>query len=252
MSGWKTKASQTKANRKYQPILVLFCCYEIKILKKLEGDHMRLKHIPEAEEIIASHPTLITTNGEEWLGKWQSRFPKEQPLHLEVGSGKGRFIIEMAKRYPDINFIGMELQTSAIFKLLEKQLAENLPNLQLLNGNAKEITDYFAPEEIDKIMLTFSDPWPKTKHAKRRFTHERFLTRFEAILKEDGEFYFKTDNRELFEFSLVSMNQYGMQFEEIILDLHNSDQAEDNIMTEFEEKFSNKGERIHQIRARFN
>ncbi len=212
---------------------------------------MRLRNIPEAEDIIETHPTYITTNGEEWQGKWQSRFPKEQPLHLEVGSGKGRFIIEMAKRYPEINFIGMELQTSAIFKLLEKQLEEELPNLQLLNGNAKEITDYFAPGEIDKLMLTFSDPWPKTKHAKRRFTHERFLTRFERILKEDGEFYFKTDNRNLFEFSLVSLNQYGMQFDEIVLDLHNSEQADENIMTEFEEKFSNKGERIHQLRARF-
>ena len=212
---------------------------------------MRLKHIPEAEEIIATQPTYITINGEEWQGKWQERFPKDQPLHLEVGSGKGRFIIEMAKRYHEINFIGMELQTSAIFKLLEKQLEEKLPNLQLLNGDAKEITEYFAPGEIDKLMLTFSDPWPKTKHAKRRFTHERFLTRFEAILKEAGEFYFKTDNRELFEFSLMSLNQYGMQFDEIILDVHNSDQAEDNIMTEFEEKFSKRGSRIHQIRARF-
>ena len=251
MSGWKTKALQTKVNRKYQPILVIFCCYKMKILEKIEGDYMRLKHIPEAEEIIATQPTYITINGEEWQGKWQERFPKDQPLHLEVGSGKGRFIIEMAKRYPEINFIGMELQTSAIFKLLEKQLEEKLPNLQLLNGDAKEITEYFAPGEINKLMLTFSDPWPKTKHAKRRFTHERFLTRFEAILKEAGEFYFKTDNRELFEFSLMSLNQYGMQFDEIILDVHNSDQAEDNIMTEFEEKFSKRGSRIHQIRARF-
>lgn len=212
---------------------------------------MRLRNIPEAEDIIEKYPTYITTNGKEWYGKWQSRFPKKQPLHLEVGSGKGRYIIEMAKRYPEINFIGMELQTSAILKLLEKQVEADLPNLQLLNGNAKEITEYFAPSEIDKLILTFSDPWPKAKHAKRRFTHERFLTRFETILKEDGEFYFKTDNRGLFEFSLVSMNQYGMQFDEIILDLHASDQAEENIMTEFEEKFTNKGERIHQLRARF-
>lgn len=213
---------------------------------------MRLRNIPEADSIIEKHHTYITTKGEDWLGKWQSRFPKEQPLHLEVGSGKGRFIYEMAKRYPDINFIGMEIQTSVIFKLLEKQLEEYLPNLQLLNSDAREITEYFAPGEVDKMMLTFSDPWPKTKHAKRRFTHERFLTQFNSILKADGEFYFKTDNREFFEFSLVSMNQFGMHFDEIILDLHNSEQAEENIMTEFEEKFSNKGERIHQIRARFH
>ncbi len=212
---------------------------------------MRLRNIPEADEVIAAHPTLITTNGADWQGKWQERFPKEQPIHLEIGSGRGRFIIEMAKRYPEINFIGMEVQTSVIYKLLEKQRKHTLPNLQLLNGDAKELTDYFAAGEIDKLMLTFSDPWPKTKHAKRRLTHENFLRRYETILKPEGELYFKTDNQGLFEYSLISLNNYGVEFDEIILDLHNSDQATENIMTEFEEKFSNKGFRINQLRARF-
>lgn len=212
---------------------------------------MRLKNKPWAAEKIEEYSNYVTTNGEDWKGKWQERFPKEQPLHLEVGCGKGRFIVEMAKRHPEINFIGMELQTSVIVRVLEKQIEAKLPNLQLLNGNAKAISDYFAPDEISKIMLTFSDPWPKNRHEKRRLTHKNYLRKFEEILKPNGELYFKTDNQGLFEYSLVSLNNYGMQFDEIILDLHNSDQAAENIMTEFEEKFSKKGNRIHQLRARF-
>lgn len=212
---------------------------------------MRLRNNPEAEAKIEEYPDLITTEGEDWKGRWQERFPKEQPIHLEVGSGKGRLIIEMAKRHPEINFIGMELQTTVIARILEKQLEAELPNLQLLNGHARFLADYFAEDEISKIMLTFSDPWPKNRHAKRRLTHERYLKKYEEILKEDGELYFKTDNQGLFEYSLVSLNNYGMIFDEVILDLHNSDQAEQNIMTEFEEKFSKKGNAIRQLRARF-
>lgn len=212
---------------------------------------MRLRNKPWADDKIEAHPNYITTNGEEWKGKWQERFPKEQPLHLEIGCGKGRFIIEMAKRHPEINFIGMELQTSVIVTVLEKQIEEELPNLQLLSGHARLISDYFGTDEISKIMLTFSDPWPKNRHEKRRLTHSRYLEQYQDILKPDGELYFKTDNQGLFEFSLVSLNNYGMRFDEVVLDLHNSDQAEENIMTEFEEKFSKKGNRIHQLRARF-
>lgn len=217
----------------------------------IEGDEMRLRNIPEAEEIVKQHPEMITMEAESWKGKWQERFPKKQPLHLEVGSGRGRFIVEMAKCHPEINFIGMELQTSIIYKILEKQLKEQLPNLQLLNGDATLLPEYFAAGEVDKLFLTFSDPWPKKKHAKRRLTHQRFLTRFEEIMKAEGELFFKTDNQALFEFSLMSLPNYGMIFEEIILDLHNSDQAEENIMTEYEEKFSNQGFRIYQLKARF-
>ncbi len=212
---------------------------------------MRLKHIPWAQDEIQQHPEFITMDGEEYKGKWQTRFAKEQPIHLEVGSGKGRFIIEMAKRYPDINFIGLEMQSSALYKALEKQIEDRLPNLQLLNGFADQLTDYFAPNEIDKLMLTFSDPWPKTKHEKRRLTYATYLQQYQHILSKDGEFYFKTDNQGLFEYSLTSLNNYGMTFDEVILDLHNSNQADENIMTEFEEKFSKKGFRIYQIRARF-
>lgn len=212
---------------------------------------MRLKHIPWAQDEINKHSELITINGEEYKGQWQARFEKRQPIHLEVGSGKGRFITEMAKRHPHINFIGLELQSSAIIKALEKQIENRLPNLQLLNGNANHLTDYFETEEISKVMLTFSDPWPKARHEKRRLTHANYLKQYQQILTKAGEFYFKTDNQGLFEYSLTSLNNYGMTFNEVILDLHNSEQAEDNIMTEFEEKFSKKGFRIYQIRAQF-
>lgn len=212
---------------------------------------MRLKHKPWAEDKIKEYPNYITKDGEDWKGKWNERFPKKQPIHLEIGTGKGRFITELAKRHPEINFIGLELQSSAIVIALEKQIEEDLPNLQLLNGNANFISDYFAPDEIHKIMLTFSDPWPKKRHEKRRLTHANFLDKYKEILVENGELYFKTDNQGLFEFSLVSLNNYGMHFEEVVLDLHNSMYADQNIMTEFEEKFSEKGFRIYQLRARF-
>ena len=212
---------------------------------------MRLKHKPWAQDKITEHPSLITTDGTKLKSQWQSLFANENPIHLEIGTGKGQFIIGLAKRYPEKNFIGLELQSSAIIYALEKQLAEPLPNLHLLNGNAKELTEYFAPGEIAQILLTFSDPWPKTKHAKRRLTHKRFLKLYEEILLPEGELFFKTDNQELFEFSLTSVSQYGMRLEEVILDLHQSEFAEHNIMTEFEEKFSEKGFRIHQLRATF-
>ena len=213
---------------------------------------MRLKHKPWADDKIQKHPQLITKNGADWQGKWQTRFANENPIHLEIGTGRGKFIVALAKKYPEVNFIGLELQSSAIVTALEKQLEEDLPNLQLLNGDAKKLTDYFAAGEVSQIMLTFSDPWPKTPHAKRRLTHERFLTRYEEILAEDGELFFKTDNQGLFEYSLMSLSQYGMTFHEVILDLHESALAEENIMTEFEEKFSKKGFRIYQLRAKFN
>lgn len=212
---------------------------------------MRLKHKPWAEPLIEKHPKLIVTLGEEWRGKWIERFAKKQPIHLEIGTGKGRFIRGLAEKYPDINFIGLEVQSSAIVMALEKQIEQPLPNLQLFNGNARDLTEYFSDGEVDKILLTFSDPWPKTRHEKRRLTHKGFLKQYEQILIPSGEFYFKTDNQELFEYSLTSLSQYGMLLEEVILDLHASDQATENIQTEFEEKFAKAGNRIYQLRAKF-
>lgn len=203
---------------------------------------MRLRHKPYAKEKIEDHPQYVVIKDENTKGRWQSRFTQKQPLHVEIGCGKGRFIVEMAKRYPDINFIGIELQTSVIVTALEKQIEEKLPNLQLLQANANELESYFEVDEVDRIYLTFSDPWPKNRHEKRRLTYKDFLEIYKTILKKDGELHFKTDNQGLFEYSLVSFSQFKAVLKEVYLDLHKTDQ--ENIMTEFEEKFSKKGNRI--------
>lgn len=211
---------------------------------------MRLRHKPYAQDKLLKYKQYVVEKPEESRGKWTERFEKAQPLHIEIGCGKGRFIIEMAKRYPEINFIGIELQTSVIVSALEKQIDEQLPNLQLMQVNAKDLRDYFEPGEVDRIYLTFSDPWPKNRHEKRRLTYKSFLSVYQAILNDKGELHFKTDNQKLFEYSLTSFSMYDAVLEKVYLDLHNSD-VEDNIMTEYEEKFSKKGNRIYKAIVMF-
>ena len=212
---------------------------------------MRLRNKPGAKETIFQHPNYILTDGSDWKGKWQERFLKAQPLHIEVGSGKGQFIVEMAKAHPEINYIGIEMQTNAIISILEKQLEEQLPNLQLLLVDGADLTDYFSDGEVDQVYLNFSDPWPKTRHEKRRLTYKTFLRTYETIAKPKAELHFKTDNQKLFEYSLASVTWYGMTLKKVWLDLHASD-FEGNIMTEYEEKFSSKGQPIYRLEAIFN
>lgn len=211
---------------------------------------MRLRHKPYAQDKLLEYKQYVVEKPEESRGKWTERFEKAQPLHIEIGCGKGRFIIEMAKRYPEINFIGIELQTSVIVSALEKQIDEQLPNLQLMQVNAKDLRDYFEPGEVDRIYLTFSDPWPKNRHEKRRLTYKSFLSVYETILNDKGELHFKTDNQKLFEYSLTSFSKYDAVLEKVYLDLHKSD-VEDNVMTEYEEKFSKKGNRIYKAVVMF-
>ncbi len=212
---------------------------------------MRLRHKPGAEATIGAHPEYILTHPEEWRERWHERFDSQQPLYVEVGSGKGRFIVEMAKAHPTINFIGVEMQMNAIISALEKQLDERLPNLQLLLVDGADLKDYFAAGEIDRIYLNFCDPWPKKRHEKRRLTYHTFLQTYEYLLRQKGEIHFKTDNQGLFEYSLASLSQYGMTLKQVWLDLHNSDFS-GNIMTEYEEKFSAKGHPIYRLEATFN
>lgn len=212
---------------------------------------MRLRNKPGAKETILQHPNYILTDGSDWKGKWQERFLKAQPLHIEVGSGKGQFIVEMAKAHPEINYIGIEMQTNAIISILEKQLEEQLPNLQLLLVDGADLTDYFSDGEVDQVYLNFSDPWPKARHEKRRLTYKTFLRTYETIAKPKAELHFKTDNQKLFEYSLASVTWYGMTLKKVWLDLHASD-YEGNIMTEYEEKFSSKGQPIYRLEAIFN
>ena len=211
---------------------------------------MRVRNKPGAADKLVAYPKYVVTEAAEWQGRWQSRFAKEQPLHIEVGTGKGRFITEMAKAHPEINYIGIELQTSVLVVALDKLIEEDLPNLQLLHMNGGELTEAFEAGEVAQVYLNFSDPWPKTKHDKRRLTYKTFLTVYQAILVPEGQIHFKTDNQGLFEYSLGSFSQFGMILNQVWLNLHDSS-FEGNIMTEYEEKFSKKGQPIYRVEAYF-
>ncbi|WP_334328362.1 tRNA (guanosine(46)-N7)-methyltransferase TrmB [Companilactobacillus sp. HBUAS59699] len=214
---------------------------------------MRLRNKPWAKDMINDNLDLIAVQPENMAGKWQDRFEKSQPLFLELGSGKGGFITELAKQNPQNNYVAMEVQEGAIALLLKKQVENKLPNLQLLLANGSNLTDLFAEGEITGMYLNFSDPWPKTRHEKRRLTYKSFLEQYKTVLKDDGYLQFKTDNQGLFEYSLISMNNFGMKFDEISLDLHNDETLnQNNIETEYEKKFSKKGFRINYLKAHFN
>ncbi len=212
---------------------------------------MRLRHKPWAEEYIAQHQDIVVPNPEDYKGKWAEVFGNQNPLHIEVGTGKGQFVLGMAQQNPHINYIGIELFDSVIVKAVEKIIAADQPaNLRLLKVNGAELLKYFNKGDVDRVYLNFSDPWPKTRHAKRRLTHEGFLKLYEEVLVDNGEIHFKTDNRGLFEFSLVSMNHYGMRLNYVSLDLH-AEMPEDNVMTEYEQKFSAKGQPIYRLESQF-
>ncbi|MBB5148117.1 MULTISPECIES: tRNA (guanosine(46)-N7)-methyltransferase TrmB [Ureibacillus] len=212
---------------------------------------MRLRNKPWAREFIQQHPEMVIPNPEEYKGKWNELFGNDRPLHIEVGSGRGQFIVGMAQANPEINYIGIELFDKVIVKALQKALeAGSPPNLRLLRVNAEELEKIFQKNEVHRVYLNFSDPWPKKRHAKRRLTHEKFLKIYESILIDEGEIHFKTDNRGLFEYSLVSMSQYGMKLKDVSLDLH-ANEPEDNIRTEYEEKFSSLGQPIYRLEAQF-
>lgn len=211
---------------------------------------MRVRNKPWAKDRIAEHPQFVVSEPAIWRGRWQERFGNNHPIHIEVGTGKGQFIYEMAKAHPEINYIGIEIQMNVLVVALDKLIEESLPNLQLLHVDGGSVTDYFEDLEIDRVYLNFSDPWPKTKHDKRRLTFKTFLASYEKILPFNGEVHFKTDNLGLFEYSLGSFSQYGMILKQVWLDLHNS-KFEGNIMTEYEQKFSAKGQPIYRVEAYF-
>jgi len=211
---------------------------------------MRQRNKPWADDFIQENANLIVPDPAAHRGNWQALFGNNNPIHLEIGTGKGQFIAGMAKQYPEINFIGIELAKSVIVNAAQKVLEEAVPNVILLNQNAKDLREFFQANEIATIYLNFSDPWPKTRHAKRRLTYRSFLEQYEEILQDGKGIVQKTDNRALFEFSLVSYSQYGMRLEEVSLDLHALEDPE-NVKTEYEEKFSAKGQPIYRCRAVF-
>lgn len=211
---------------------------------------MRVRKRKGAEEHLANNPHYVILNPEDAKGRWHDVFGNDRPIHIEVGSGKGGFITRMALKNPDINYIGIDIQLSVLSYALDKVLASEVPNVKLLRVDGSSLTNYFEDGEVDMMYLNFSDPWPKTKHEKRRLTYKDFLDTYKRILPEHGEIHFKTDNRGLFEYSLASFSQYGMTLRQIWLDLHASN-YEGNVMTEYEEKFSNKGQVIYRVEANF-
>lgn len=211
---------------------------------------MRVRRRKGAEEHLANNPHYVILNPEDAKGHWQEIFGNDKPIHIEVGSGKGAFITGMALQNPGINYIGIDIQVSVLSYALDKVLASGAENIRLLQVDGSSLTNYFADGEIDLLYLNFSDPWPKKKHSKRRLTYKTFLDTYKQILPEHGEIHFKTDNRGLFEYSLASFSQYGMILKQVWLDLHASD-FEGNVMTEYEQKFSDKGQVIYRVEAMF-
>lgn len=218
---------------------------------------MRLRNIPTARDELAASPYVI---GEDDMaghrGKWARAFEQgqiERPLHIEIGMGKGQFLLELARRNPDINYIGIENYSSVLVHPVRKlealsQAGEPLRNILLLRMNAEYLTDIFAPAEADRIYLNFSDPWPKERHAKRRLPGRVFLRRYEQVLAPGAHVEFKTDNRSLFDFALEETREAGWILDAFTYDLHQDPvMNEGNIMTEYEERFSAKGNPICKL-----
>lgn len=212
---------------------------------------MRLRHKPWALDYLQENDHIAKLQPEQLKGKWAAEFGNDHPIHIEVGTGKGQFIATMAKNNPDINYIGIEHFDNVVVSAVEKAIELGTPsNLRLIRGNAEKLEEMFDKGEVALVYLNFSDPWPKARHEKRRLTFKTFLTRYRNVMPDGGEIHFKTDNRGLFEYSLVSMTNYGMQLLDVSLDLHEDD-VPDNVMTEYEEKFSAKGHPIYRLEAKY-
>lgn len=205
---------------------------------------MRLRNVPGSREAIAES-TFAFETPVEYKGKWNEVFGNDNPIQIEVGMGKGRFIMDMATLNPNINYVGIEKFSSVLIRGIQKQNEMQLPNVKFIRMEAEQICDVFDKGEVDKIYLNFSDPWPKDRHAKRRLESREFLGRYNEILKKDGKVEFKTDNTDLFAFALEEVEPAGWKLDAVTHDLHNDAvMNEGNVMTEYEEKFSSKGNPI--------
>ena len=206
---------------------------------------MRLKNVKGANEIIINGKYYVD-NPFDYIDKWNKLFNNDNPIHIEIGMGKGNFIIENAKRYPNINYIGIEKYDSVIVRAIQKSNELELNNLKLVRVDAKRLNEIFN-REIDTIYLNFSDPWPKDRHAKRRLTSPIFLDIYDSIFKNTKKIIMKTDNINLFNYSLDTLKEHGY---EIIYKTNNLDStSEDNIMTEYESKFYMNGIKINKLEA---
>ena len=205
---------------------------------------MRLRNITGSREMIKESP-FVVHEPEERKGKWKQTFGNDRPLFVEIGMGKGRFLMDMARLHPEVNFVGIEKYSSVLLRAIQKMEEDPLANVKFIRMDAEEIGEVFAPGEVERIYLNFSDPWPKDRHAKRRLESRQFLARYDRILKKDGRIEFKTDNRELFAFALEELEAAGWSADAVTWDLHRDPVLnEGNVMTEYEERFSALGNPI--------
>jgi tRNA (guanine-N7-)-methyltransferase len=207
---------------------------------------MRLRKVKNASITLNNHPELLIQNPDFYKGKWDTLFPKNQPIHLEIGIGKGKFLFELAKLHPEINYLGIEKFDSVIVRALEKLLISPLPNVLLIYVDANRLPDLFDIGEIDKLYLNFSDPWPKNAHKKRRLTSPLFLSFYQAILRKDAVIEYKTDNFRFFEYTMMTLIEYPANIIKMSLDLHHEHNIE-NVETEFETRFVSMGNSIYYI-----
>lgn len=205
---------------------------------------MRLRNIPGAREAIGVSKYVIPEES-ECAGKWSELFGNGQPLHIEIGTGKGRFIMELAAIHPEINYVGIEKYSSVLFRATQKMEEDPLPNVRFIRMEAEHILRFFEKNEVERVYLNFSDPWPKERHAKRRLVSREFLDRYRVLLRQGGHLEFKTDNRDLFDFGVEQAETARWEILEITYDLHHDAiMNAGNIMTEYEERFSSKGNPI--------
>lgn len=215
---------------------------------------MRMRKKKHGAERIEACSHLLIVPGEEFKADPQSAFTEKRPIHLEIGCGKGNFAVGMSALHTDVNFIAMEKISDVACLALEKAEAARetrCDNLRFIIGDAKNLIEYFPEHSIDCIYLNFSDPWPKSGHAKRRLTYKSFLEIYKKLLKKGGLLCLKTDNVGLFDFSLEEFEAFGLEFEFVTRDLHNSEMNEGNVMTEYEKNFSDKGQPIYSAHVRF-
>ena len=215
---------------------------------------MRLRRKPWIDEAIHEFDDFVSARdqelGEEKKGAWDEVFGRKAPLYAELGTGKGDFISQLAELHPEINYIGIEAQQDVLYSAAKKVREKGLKNVRLLVFDINNIENIFAPGEVDRFYVNFCDPWPKARHAKRRLTHVNFLEKYRRLLKKGGALFFKTDNRPLFDFSLEQFAEAGLQVEDVSFDLH-AENRPDNIMTEYERKFSGFGEKINCCEVTF-
>ena len=211
---------------------------------------MRMRKKKNCAARIERCGDIRITDPENHKGKWNEVFGNDKPIHVEIGCGKGSFIVGMAKMYPDVNFIAIEKVEDVIVMAMEKAIANEIENVRFMDLDAERIEEFFEKGEIKRIYLNFSDPWKKGKQAKRRLTHKNFLDRYKKVLNSGDYIWFKTDNQKLFEFSLNSFCAEGFKLRNITLDLHNSG-FEGNVITEYEQRFMDLGQPIYRLEATF-